>query len=43
VSRLKLSATQLAALNRFLGGFMVYHLGKVPVGREHAVAQRANE
>jgi DNA repair protein RecO (recombination protein O) len=37
VSRLKLSTPQLASLNRFLGGFMVYHLGKVPSGREHAV------
>jgi hypothetical protein len=34
ISKLKLATAQLAALNRFLGGFMVYHLGKVPAGRE---------
>jgi DNA repair protein RecO (recombination protein O) len=37
VSRLKMTPTQFAALDRFLGGFMVYHLGKVPAGRERAV------
>jgi DNA repair protein RecO (recombination protein O) len=37
VSRLTMTPAQLAALNRFLGGFMVYHLGKVPAGRERAV------
>ncbi len=37
-SRLKLSPAQLTALNRFLGGFIVYHLGKVPAGRDRAVA-----
>ena len=37
ISRLKLATAQLVALNRFLGGFMVYHLGKVPAGRERAV------
>jgi DNA repair protein RecO (recombination protein O) len=36
VSKLKLSAPQIVALNRFLGGFMVYHLGKVPAGRDRA-------
>ena len=39
LSKLKLSMAQLAALDRFLGGFMVYHLGKVPAGRERAVGQ----
>ena len=43
ISRLKLSAAQHAALNRFLGGFMVYHLGKMPAGRERAVELGANE
>jgi len=37
VSRLKLLPAQMVALNRFLGGFMVYHLGKVPAGRDRAM------
>jgi DNA repair protein RecO (recombination protein O) len=37
ISKLKLATAQLVALNRFLGGFMVYHLGKVPAGRERTV------
>jgi DNA repair protein RecO (recombination protein O) len=37
VSRLKLATAQVASLNRFLGAFMIYHLGKVPTGRERAV------
>jgi DNA repair protein RecO (recombination protein O) len=43
IARLKLSATQLAALDRFLGGFMVYHLGKVPAGRASAIGREAGE
>jgi DNA repair protein RecO (recombination protein O) len=43
VSRLKLSTAQFASLDRFLRGFMVYHLGKVPAGRERAVGREAGE
>jgi DNA repair protein RecO (recombination protein O) len=38
IRRLKLTASQLAASERFLGGFIIYHLGKVPAGRERAIA-----
>ena len=37
VSRLKMTAAQRTALNRFLHGFLVYHLGKVPTSRDRAV------
>lgn len=33
VSRLKLSRPQITALRQYLHGFLVYHLGKVPVTR----------
>lgn len=33
VSRLKLSAAQVTGLRRFLHGFMIFHLGKVPLSR----------
>lgn len=33
VSRLTLSAAQLAELRRFMHGFLVFHLGKIPRGR----------
>ena len=33
LGRLKLSAAQLKELDRFLHGFLIYHLGKLPQGR----------
>jgi DNA repair protein RecO (recombination protein O) len=36
LSRLKLTSAQFTALERFVGGFLVFHLGKVPTGRERA-------
>lgn len=39
LSRLKLTAVQSAALQHFLGSFLVYHLGKVPRGRERALGE----
>ena len=41
VSRLKLSNAQLAELRQFLHGFLIYHLGKIPEGRNRALAQSA--
>jgi DNA repair protein RecO (recombination protein O) len=35
VSRLKLSEAQVAELRRFLHGFLIFHLGKIPQGRTH--------
>jgi DNA repair protein RecO (recombination protein O) len=43
ISRLKLTVPQLAALNRFLGGFMVYHLGKIPAARDRAIGRGTDE
>jgi DNA repair protein RecO (recombination protein O) len=37
LSRLRLSADQTRELSQFLHGFMVYHLGRVPKGREAAI------
>ena len=37
VGRLKLSAAQGTELRQFLHGFLIYHLGKIPRGRERAV------
>ncbi len=36
-SRLKMTTAQRTALNGFLHGFLVYHLGKVPASRGRAV------
>ena len=36
--RLKMTAAQFNALEKFTGGFLVYHLGKFPAGRERALA-----
>jgi DNA repair protein RecO (recombination protein O) len=38
LARLKLTPAQLAGLDRFLHGYLVYHLGKVPKNREQALA-----
>ena len=37
VARLKPTAAQGAELGRFLHGFLIYHLGRIPKGREAAV------
>jgi DNA repair protein RecO (recombination protein O) len=37
LSRVKLSRPQLTALRQYLHGFLVYHLGKVPVTRSRSV------
>jgi len=34
---LKLAATQTSELRQFIHGFMVYHLGKIPLGRAQAL------
>jgi len=38
LSKLKLSAAQTRELKRFLHGFLIYHLGKLPAGRGAALA-----
>jgi DNA repair protein RecO (recombination protein O) len=38
VARLKPSAAQTREIQQFLHGFLVYHLGKVPAGRDAALA-----
>lgn len=37
VARLKPTAAQAAELGRFLHGFLIYHLGRIPKGREGAL------
>ena len=37
IGRLKPSAAQVAELRRFLHGFLIFHLGKLPRGRDEAV------
>jgi DNA repair protein RecO (recombination protein O) len=37
VARLKPSAAQAAELGRFLHGFLIYHLGRIPKGRDSAL------
>jgi DNA repair protein RecO (recombination protein O) len=37
VARLKPTAAQAAELGRFLHGFLIYHLGRIPKGRDTAV------
>jgi DNA repair protein RecO (recombination protein O) len=37
VARLKPTAVQAAELGRFLHGFLIYHLGRIPKGRDGAV------
>jgi DNA repair protein RecO (recombination protein O) len=34
---LRASATQARAVRQFLHGFLIFHLGKIPKGRDHAV------
>ncbi len=41
LGRLKLSAAQAAELRQFLHGFLIFHLGRVPSGRENALAESA--
>jgi len=35
---LRATATQASAIKQFLHGFLIYHLGRIPRGRENAVA-----
>lgn len=37
-TRLKLSEAQIAELRQFLHGFLIFHLGKIPSGRNKALA-----
>ncbi len=37
-ARLKLSEAQVAELRQFLHGFLIFHLGKIPAGRNKAIA-----
>ena len=37
ISRLRLSAAQRNELNQFLQGFLIFHLGRLPKGREAAL------
>ena len=37
-ARLKLSDAQVAELRQFLHGFLIFHLGKIPSGRNRAMA-----
>jgi DNA repair protein RecO (recombination protein O) len=39
LSELRATAAQARAIRQFLHGFLIYHLGKIPRGREHAVGQ----
>jgi hypothetical protein len=39
VWRLRLSEAQVKEIGRFLHGFMIYHLGKIPAGRSAALAE----
>ena len=41
LSDLKATAAQATAIKQFLHGFLIYHLGKIPHGREAAVDQNA--
>ena len=40
LGRLKLSGEQGKELNQFLHGFLVYHLGKIPRGRDSALVMK---
>jgi DNA repair protein RecO (recombination protein O) len=40
ISRLVLSAAQIKELNQFLHGFLIFHLGKIPKGRNAALNLR---
>ena len=37
IGRLQPTAAQAAELNHFLHGFLIYHLGRIPKGREAAL------
>src|SRR5882672_5590740 len=37
IARLKPSAAQVKELNQFLHGFLIFHLGKIPKGRNAAL------
>jgi DNA repair protein RecO (recombination protein O) len=38
---LRATAAQASAIKQFLHGFLIYHLGRIPKGREHAIGQNA--
>jgi hypothetical protein len=41
--RLKLSLVQTAEIRRFLNAFLIYHLNKIPAGRDDAVQAGVKE
>jgi DNA repair protein RecO (recombination protein O) len=40
VSRIRLSESQAAALQQYLHGYLIYHLGRLPRGRAEAIPRR---
>ncbi len=43
LSHLKLSEAQIAELRQFLHGFLIYHLGRIPKGRDTALGSALGE
>jgi DNA repair protein RecO (recombination protein O) len=43
ISALRLDSTQFKELHRFLHGFLIYHLGRIPKGRDAALESGAKE
>jgi DNA repair protein RecO (recombination protein O) len=41
LGRVRLSLAQAIELSQFLHGFLIYHLGRIPRGRQHALALKA--
>ena len=41
VSQLRLSEAQMTELRQFLHGFLIFHLGRIPKGRNHALSSAA--
>ena len=39
LEHLRLSGSQAVELRRFLHGFLIYHLGKIPKGRDNAISE----
>ena len=42
IGRLKLSADQISELRQFLHGFLIFHLGRIPHGRQLAIEPGSN-
>jgi hypothetical protein len=40
VARLKLSGAQVTELHQFLHGFLIFHLGRIPKGRNATVGSQ---